>query len=73
MDMNTTTYKNTILTYKTETHFFLINKYKYKDTITYILLDRSMMNDEDYYDEEIGRSESEVEIAEILKEYVKTL
>jgi hypothetical protein len=65
--MNVTTYSNTLLTYKTEKNFYLINKYEYKDTITYILLKRLMVSDNEYYDEEIARSESEIEIVEILK------
>ena len=70
-NMKITVYSNTLLTYKTETNFYLVNKYKYKNTITYILLDRVMMTDDDYYDEEIARSESEIEIAEILKDLIK--
>ena len=68
----TTTYKNTIMTYRTDTNFYLINKYAYMDTITYILLDRIMMYDGDYYDEEIIRSEYHKEVTDKLFELVKS-
>lgn len=69
--MNTSTYNNTIITYRTETHFYLINKYVYKDTITYILLDRLPMYDGEYYDEEIIRSEYHKNVTDKLFELVK--
>lgn len=69
-EMTTTTYKNTIATYKTNTNFYLINKYTHKGVTQYILLDRKMMYDGDYSDEEIIRSEYHKDVTDKLFELV---
>ena len=62
-----TTYKNTIMTYRIREDIYIVNKFKYKNEIIYILLKR-IFNGIEFWDEEILRSENHNDIINKLSE-----